>query len=140
VKKQQGWEQALHDFFVRAKNIPFDWGKWDCCIFADEALQAIYGEKVIPNELKWDDERTAKRAILRYGDGCLGLAVGRAAKKAGMEEVLPCIPEKGDLVLHDSDNGLAVGIYDGYAIAAPSDDGLATKSRRLITKAYRAYG
>jgi len=138
LKKRDDWQCELHKFLTRAKKIPFEWGKWDCCIFADEAMQSIYGERVIPDDLKWDDEKTARKAILRYGHGCLGRAVGRAAKAAGMTEVVMCAPQKGDLVLHYVEGALAVGIYDGYAIASPSDNGVARSNVKMIAKAYRA--
>ena len=120
MKKKPDWEQRLHDFLALNKDTKFSWGVWDCCVFVDSAIK-----------------KAALQTIRKYSGNLTG-CVNKAALSAGMTEVLPSDAMKGDLVVYTSEGNDGAGIYDGYAIAAPSDEGLARKRKDLIVKAYRA--
>ena len=137
MKKHPDWEQRLHDFLASNKDTKFSWGAWDCCIFVDSATKAMTGSHVIPEFTVWGNKRAALETIREYSGNLAG-CVNKAALSAGMVEVLPSDVMKGDLVVYTSEGNDGAGIYDGYAIAAPSDDGLARKRKDLIAKAYRA--
>ena len=95
------------------------------------------GSHVIPEFIEWGDKKAALQTIRKYSGNLTG-CVNKAALSAGMTEVLPSDAMKGDLVVYTSEGNDGAGIYDGYAIAAPSDEGLARKRKDLIVKAYRA--
>jgi len=137
MKKKPDWEQKLHDFLALNKDTKFSWGAWDCCVFVDSAIKAMTGSHVIPEFVEWGNKKAALQTIRKYSGNLAG-CVNKAALSAGMTEVLPSDAMKGDLVVYTSEGNDGAGIYDGYAIAAPSDEGLARKRKDLIVKAYRA--
>ena len=136
--KEVDWVTKLMDFIQEVKNKPFEWGKWDCCIFADEALYRISGKRVIPDEIKgWETEEEAQKTIKAYGK-TLGNSLNKAAKKAGMKEIdLPYL-STGDLVLMKTEEGGEIaGICDGHWLFAPTDDGLTNKRLDMALRAWR---
>ena len=135
MKKKSDWQVLLIEFIEEHKDTPFEWGKWDCCIFANAALKAISGKNVIPKDLKWKDEKTAMKAIKDYGKTLNG-ALTKACKGAGMEVIQPAFATAGDLILFKEESELA-GIHDGFNILAPTDDGITTKDPSLTIKAWR---
>ena len=135
MKKNLDWQNSLDEFLHKHANTPFEWGKWDCCLFSNAALKAICGKDVIPKELKWKDEITAQKAIKEYGKTLKG-ALTKACKKAGMENISLAFATAGDLILYKEETELA-GIHDGFNIISPTDDGLAVKSPQLAIKAWR---
>lgn len=137
MKKKPDWEKRLHDFLASNKDTKFSWGAWDCCIFVDSAIKAMTGSHVIPEFTVWGNKKAALRTIKEYSGNLTG-CVNKAAISSGMTKVLPSDVMKGDLVVYTVDGNDGAGIYDGYAIAAPSDDGLARKRKDLIAEAYRA--
>ena len=61
--------QIKFDVFVEANtNKPFEWGKWDCCLFSDACIKAMTGQSLIPKELHWDDKESALETIRDYGN------------------------------------------------------------------------
>jgi len=139
MKKKADWQTLLTDFLLDHQDTPFEWGKWDCCIFSNAALKAISGKNVIPKELKWKDEATAMKAIKDYGKTLNG-ALTKACKASGMEVIGISYATAGDLILYKEESELA-GIHDGFNIISPTDDGLAVKDPSLAIKAWRVpYG
>ena len=139
MKKKADWQTLLTDFLLDHQDTPFEWGKWDCCIFSNAALKAISGKNVIPKQLKWKDEATAMKAIKDYGKTLNG-ALTKACKASGMEVIEVAYATAGDLILYKEESELA-GIHDGFNIVSPTDDGLAVKDPSLAIKAWRVpYG
>ena len=135
MKKKLDWQILLSEFLEQHAFTEFEWGKWDCCIFANAAIKAMSGKDVIPKTLKWKDETSAYKAIKDYGKTLNG-ALTKACKNAKMESIKPAFVTAGDLVLFKEESELA-GIHDGFNIVAPSDGGIQTKSPDLIIKAWR---
>ena len=136
--KEVDWVTKLMDFIQEVKYKPFEWGKWDCCIFADEALYRISGNRVIPDEIKgWETEEEAQKTIKAYGK-TLCNSLNKAAKKEGMKEIdLPYL-STGDLVLMKTEEGGEIaGICDGNWLFAPTDDGLTNKRLDMALRAWR---
>lgn len=137
MKKKDNWIKLFFDFTRENKDKPFEWGKWDCCLFANAAIKAITGKNLIPKDLTWKDEKTAMQAIAKYGT--LNQALTKVCKDAKIPTVKPIMVTTGDLVLFKEESEL-VGISDGFNILAPTDDGIAFKSHELIVKAWRING
>tara|TARA_R100001460_G_scaffold26422_1_gene53419 strand:+ start:661 stop:1077 length:417 start_codon:yes stop_codon:yes gene_type:complete len=138
MKKKEDWIDIFFEFIRENKDKPFEWGKWDCCIFANACIKAMTGQNLIPNTLKWKNEETAMKAIKDYGKTLKG-AVTKACKTKKLQEVKPAFITTGDLVVFKEDSEL-VGISDGFNILAPSEDGIAFKSHDLIVKGWRING
>jgi len=136
MKKLEDWQVNLRLFFVEHKDYPFTWGTWDCCKFADGAIKAMTGETLIPKSYVWNDKKSAMRTIRENG-GNLTECVKNLASSAGM--VSSNTINFGDLVCYNKTSA-AVGIYDGFGIRAPSDDGVAIVSKSYATEVFRING
>ena len=138
MKKKADWVTALMDFIQEVYDKPFEWGSWDCCTFANEALFRISGKKVIPKSIQgWKTEDEAKKTIKKYGK-TLGKSLHKAATKAGMKEIDLPFMSTGDLVCMKSEDGNELAaICDGQWLFVPTDDGLANKPMNMALRAWR---
>ena len=136
VKKIIDWEIRFREFLKDNRERDFEWGKWDCCIFANECLKVICGRDIIPSTLKWHDEISAMRAIRDYGE-TLDLALDKAATEAGMYSIQTQYVTTGDLVVVLNENKPVAGISDGVRVMSPSDGGYAFSMPSLIEGAWR---
>jgi hypothetical protein len=136
MKKLGNWEQNLADFLDENANKPFEWGKWDCCIFSDSAVESMTGERVIPKSLKWKNEKDAKKTIKGYGGSTLLKATIKACKDKGLKTIEIPYVKKGDIVVYKEESYL-LGISTGHNIVSPSGDGLSFKNNDLLIKAWR---
>ena len=135
MKKSEDWEIKLHDFIYKNKDKPFAWGKWDCCVFANDCIKAMTGNNLIPKELKWKDEEGAMQSIKDYG-GTLLKSIDKACKEKNIKSIDKNYIGKGDLVVFKEDTQLA-GICDGCSILGPSSDGMSVKKDVEVLKVWR---
>lgn len=136
MKKREDWKLRLHNFLAANKDRPFEWGVWDCCKFTNAAVVAMTDEDLIPDELHWVDERSAKKAIYEYGK-TLGRSVQKAAKAAGLQMIDPAEADRGDVVVIKEDGGQVAGICDGFSVVCPSDSGYTHRSKNQAHKVFR---
>ena len=135
MKKKVDWQIDFNKFIEKNFDKPFEWGKWDCCLFSDACIKAITGESLIPKQLVWSDEKSAIQAITGYGK-TLKNSISKAAKKKKLQKVDINYLQKGDLVVIDN-NGQVCGIYDGSKTIGPNDEGIAAISGSKILAAWR---
>ena len=138
MKKKEDWIDIFFEFIRENKDKPFEWGKWDCCIFANACIKSMTGQNLIPSTLKWKNEETAMKAIKENGKTLNG-AVTKAYKAKKLQTIKPMFITTGDLVIFKEESEL-VGISDGFNILEPSDDGIEFKSHDLIIKGWRING
>lgn len=136
MNKLEQWEIKLSDLLKENRERDFEWGTWDCCMFANACLEAISGKGIIPDEMKWDSELSAFKAIKDYG-GTLDKALEKAALAAGMVPVKVQYVTTGDLVVIMDNNKPVAGISDGSRIMSPSDGGYAFSLPSKIEAAWR---
>lgn len=141
LTKLQGWESNLHSFLSESKNKKFGWGDWDCALFADGAIQKMAGESALDG-LEWHDKRSAIKAIRENGT-FLDAVINRL-EKAGLERIENKHCEKGDIVIYKAYfrhiQGLennALGVYEGYNIAGPSEVGMVRTKPTNLVRVYR---
>jgi len=124
ITKLADWQIYLHRYLSENKNRDFEWGDWDCIIFANGALKAISGANVMPSELEWRNEQEAIEAIHAYGR-TFANSIKMACKNAGLERIDVQQITAGDLCIYMNDNEELCGICDGFALISPSDNGYA---------------
>ena len=95
------------------------------------------GENLIPDELIWEDEPSARQAIKGYGR-TLGKSIEKAAMAKGLVRVKEA--QKGDLVVIKEKGSEVAGISYGANVLCPSDNGFARKNNNLNQMAFRIYG
>ena len=138
MKKKADWQSLFFAYIEEVYNKPFEWGKWDCCMFSDACIKTMTGKALIPKDLKWKDEPSAMKAIKDYG-GTLGKAIDKAAKAQKLKRIKPGFLQSGDLVIWKEETEMC-GIYNGNAILCPSEDGLAVKTSELALRGWRING
>ena len=122
MRKVADWQMRLHSFLTANRDREFSWGKWDCCVFANEAIKSISGEDVLPAQLKWSSETEAMQAIQDYGR-TFANAIKLAARSAGLQIIDVQQITAGDLCVYVNGNEELCGICDGFALLSPTDQG-----------------
>ena len=99
------WERKLHDFIAENRDRPFQWGEWDCALFATACAAAITGHDAAEAYRGTYDSRTGSaRALRELGEGTLLRTVNASfhARPIGTAR-------RGDLVWCDGSLGVCIG-------------------------------
>lgn len=141
--RKASWEADLHKWFHENKDTPFEWGKWDCALFADSCVQMMTGDSLIPESFKWSNEQEAIKVIKENG-GSLRRIVHRLSQREGLAVVPPAFITAGDICILklkvDGRMQQIAGISDGYKILSPSDTGFAFSNNSDAQIGYRLNG
>ena len=125
--RHENWVNRLDNVLADAQARHFEWGKHDCCLFADAAYEAVTGNRLVPEAMEaYSDEKTAYRYLKK-----------RFKTIEGMTEKLlgdPCNPAfagRGDIALVQSGERFAIGVVDltGEHIAFVDAEGMARHPR-----------
>lgn len=133
--KKTDWSIEFDTFITKNRFVPFAWGSWDCCKFANAVIKEMTGEDLIPKELNWKNEEEAMRSIKEYGK-TLSKSIAKACKEKGVMQVDKAFIQKGDLVVYKEESEL-VGISDGFKVLTPSDDMIVAKQNVNIISVWR---
>ena len=136
MKKNANWQVNLFKWIDNNKNRSFVWGSWDCCKATNSAIKAMTDDSLIPSELEWDSELTAKKAIKNYGGNLLG-AMEKACSIDGIEEVGLRSLAVGDITVYEKDGAQLVGICNGFKVLGVGDDGFDPQPNDVAIKAWR---
>jgi len=123
--RKKDWCERLVTFLTAHLNTPFEWGKFDCCLFVADALLEITDIDIAkPFRGKYTTEKGAMRALIKYGNGTV---------KDTFSEILGTFKPRlnacrGDVALIDTPTGHAVGIVFNGEVWVASPDGLITVS------------
>lgn len=120
--RHKDWSTRLSTFISENANRQFEWGRWDCCLFAADAVKAITGEDLAADfRGRYKTERGALRALKKYGKGAIKETL---ASKLGTEKT-PLQATRGDIALVDRPGGDAAGVVSGVAIIVITPEGMA---------------
>lgn len=112
------WEQIL--FEEVDKHHVFEWGKKDCALFVADIVEKMTGiDYAEPFRGKYSTEKGAYMALKKYGHGSLENWVD-----SNFKEVKPTKAKRGDVVVHESEWGKALGICVGKKFAAQGFSGV----------------
>jgi len=102
---------------------PFQWGTFDCCLFAANAVREMTGKDfAAPFRDKYTTEKGAAKALIKYGQGDI-----KSTLNAIFGPLKPRLKAgRGDLVLVETDTGDALGVVASGKIWVATFDGLAT--------------
>ncbi len=94
------WPARLEKFVQANHKRPFEYGKWDCCLFVAAAIEAMTGTHPAPEIIgAYDSESSAVEFIgtLTPG-GSLSGAIASIMERSGYKEV-PCLnAQRGDVI------------------------------------------
>lgn len=138
MKKKPDWEIIFDAYLNRNLHRPFEWGKWDCVMFANEFVKQMTGESVLPKQWSWKNKSEAMQSIIKYGKG-EGLAAGidnAVEKLTGIEVVEPNYITKGDFGVYKEESELCC-IFDNFNAIGVGTEGIVIKENVDVVKAWR---
>jgi hypothetical protein len=124
----EDWEKRLNAYLSDVA--PFSWGTNDCCQFTLGKWSELATGVNHFSKHKYKTELGAAK-ILKKFDGVEGLANLYLG-----ESKSPTLAQRGDIVLFEHDEGMALGICIGAKIAAVGELGLLLFPMSLAQKAW----
>jgi len=134
-----GWETRLSDFIEKVSKQPFEYGEFDCCLFAAEVIKTLAGvdirTEIIPDRYQGKEE--ADEVLRKYG-GIEGIA-DRVAERCGFKPIPVLFAQRGDVVTGEIKDVFNFGICIGKKIAFSSPSGLVflNITSKSLKKAWR---
>jgi hypothetical protein len=142
VRLLDGWDSRLHAAIEAARGKTFQWGVFDCCLFACDVVLAETGVDMAEGlRGTYDDLQGAGAAMKRIGGGGIEQLVEHFAAKHRCREVRPAFAQRGGVTLIDTpDRGPALGICLGHLSIhlAPAPDGLIYVPMKTVRRAWVA--
>lgn len=137
------WDTTyLHQFLLDSANKPFEWGTFDCALFAADAIKSFTGVDLASDfRNKYHDHISAVRTIKELTGGTtIADAAAHCAQKYGLIQLAsPLLAQRGDLVLVQNGNQLVAGIIhlNGRHAVIVGEHGLQRESIRNVKRAWR---
>lgn len=127
------WERRLHDFIAENRDRPFQWGEWDCALFATACAAAITGhDAAAAYRGTYDSKAGSARALRELGQGTLLRTVN-----ASFEVKPVALAQRGDLVWWNGSLGVCMGAVGLFVGEGPdASPGLVPVPRTEWTKAW----
>ena len=121
--RKKDWSEKLVNYLLDNLDTPFEWGTFDCCLFAANAVREMTGKDfAAPFRDKYTTEKGAAKALIKYGQGDI-----KSTLNAIFGPLKPRLKAgRGDLVLVETDTGDALGVVASGKIWVSTFDGLAT--------------
>lgn len=132
----EGWPLLLSRFIRTRREMPFEWGKNDCLIYAADAVQTITGKDPAK---QWRGYSTFEEAqtILKDNGGMEALIT----KAMGFPpHTVPLMARRGDVALLELEHRMMAGVVDDTAqwIVCPMSD-KGTSERYPLASASRIW-
>jgi hypothetical protein len=123
MKRVENWPTLLTAYIEERREVPFMWGRADCCLFAADWVRlATDLDPAADLRGKYDSALGARRIIKRRGG--LAAMVARALTPLGFREVALSLATRGDIIVRDSGDGDCAGVVLGKQSAFVGRDGL----------------
>jgi hypothetical protein len=123
MKRAENWPTLLTAYIEERREVPFTWGRADCCLFAADWVRlATDLDPAADLRGKYDSALGARRIIKRRGG--LAAMVARALIPLGFREVALSLATRGDIIVRDSGDGDCAGVVLGKQSAFVGRDGL----------------
>jgi hypothetical protein len=127
MKRHEDWPERLGMFLAERKDMPFEWGSQDCCLFVCDAVLAMTGTDLAADfRGTYTDALCAARAIKAYAGAGVEALAEKMAGANGIQEIPPEFAQRGDVVLFDTtEYGETLGIVGmmGYEIVSTGELG-----------------
>jgi hypothetical protein len=133
----EDWPQRLEEVFVAARARQFQYGQFDCALFAADCVHAITGVDYASALRGYESKLAAYRIVKQYGS-----LEAMITSLLGKEPIHPAHAQRGDVVLASTDlaageEGDAIGVVAGVRILCPCGNGLRSFPRSAARLAWR---
>jgi hypothetical protein len=128
-RKTPGWQGRLVGFLRAHHARPFEPGKWDCAIWAANAVKTMTGEDLMRGFGGYQSVREGKKRLQAAG---YNDHVAYAA--AWFPEILPSFAQAGDLAVIGKDS---LGIVQGHMVYCFGLNGFGVLPFDQIARAFR---
>ena len=115
----------LNKLIAEKEHEPFQWGTWDCCIFAADIVLAMTGEDQI-SEFRdaYDSKYTAMVALRELGSGTLYETI-----RSKLGDPIPLTrARRGDIVFQKKNCGVCLGSLSAFL----SEDGIILSDTKFV--------
>lgn len=137
ISRIENWPTALYREIDRWRNVPFTWGRMDCCVFAANCIAAMtHVDLAFDFRDKYAGALSAARILARWGT--LEQMMDEYAASFGFR--IARVAQRGDVVLVPidvADADVALGIVADRVICAPGKERLqyvpVSSARRVWT-------
>ena len=123
-----GWQSALDHFLTAHRETRFQYGVWDCCLFACDAIEVMTGVDVaVQFRGRYHSHTEAQRAIRAYsGSPSVRAVAGRVTEAYTMPQVDILRARRGDVVLirRPRDYSLGIVALNGTDLITVTPQGL----------------
>jgi len=127
--RKENWPELLNDYIAQNISTPFEWGKFDCCLFAAGAVEAETGIDFAEEfRGKYSTEFGSVKALKKIGKGDIKQTL---ESKFGPLKA-PLLAKRGDIALVETEDGDALGIIWGGAVWVSTKQGLAKLPMREL--------
>jgi hypothetical protein len=121
MPRHSNWATRLHLLIESSKGITFDWGHYNCGLFATRWIREATGVDLgAPYVGKAKDEASAEAIFLNGGTSvtALGDFAAAIAKANSMAEVAPTYAQRGDIVWLDNSTAKNPSTYGALGVVS----------------------
>jgi len=127
VRRQDNWHVPLREEIAKSSGMPFSWGRNDCVQFVFRCVKAQTGTDIGKGTGKYRGERSAMKALVKYGGKTIDEGFDILAEKYGMKKAGKLLLKRGDPVcFYDDEENLCMGVVDldgAHAVFLTKDSG-----------------
>jgi hypothetical protein len=134
LRRYPDWQVRLEAFVRERRGKPFAWGSHDCALFAADCVEALTGERLLPNMRGYSTAKDALLLIEKAG-GLRGIACHALG---GF--IAPKLARPGDLVLLAVEGDHfpeALGVCNGSTALAQGERGVVAVPMAKAVAAWR---
>jgi hypothetical protein len=112
VTRLPDWQTRLDRFILDNRDRLFQYGSWDCCLFACGAIESMTGIDIaVPFRGRYSTRRGAFELAREHcGQPTIEALAAHVARDNGMPEVNPGAASRGDLVMVQRTLGQSMGV------------------------------
>lgn len=135
MKRVSQWQKPYNEFLRARRDMPFEWGANDCCLFACDCIKAITGVDPAVDYRGYTAEHEANTKIAMFGT--MEALIESIAHRSGMPEVAPKYAKRGDVALCEFDGKQVLCVIgpDGWPVG-PSERGTVKMHRGSMRRAW----
>jgi hypothetical protein len=139
IARRDDWDVRLYAYLDTAMATRFEWGQFDCALFACDCVREMTGVDMAREFREtYASAKGAAKIMKTYGGTLMGLA-NAFAKRFELAQVSRSYAQRGDVVLVPSNTplGEALGIMLDRVALSTGESGLETFAPTQIIHAWR---